>query len=370
MSRGLGDVYKRQELLASILQLFDARLAFLVRLNNQGKQFEVECLRGQEDDSITDSEKLALIVGICPPLRLELLAGNSVHLSADQSESIPAAIRDVIQEHDLQSILLKPVMGGESVGAVFGIIMRQPMQDITAAQVELMRIIALDLDGLIKGAQLLDRSQALAVTEERNSLARELHDSVTQILFSASMLAESIPLIWDKDQEIARMNIEKLSVLLREALAEMRSMLFELRSGDHQDQSLEELLTTLVDSAHARTQVVISLKVDDEPEPPEDVTQVFYRTAREALNNIIRHAEATQASISVLSEPNCAELRIKDNGRGFNPQEIDTGHMGIGIMSERVAEIGGNLQIQSTPGQGTMVVVTWSDNGVESIDNG
>ena len=358
------------EVLASILHLFDARLVFLLRWDDQEEQFEVECLHGQDGGSIADPEKLALLLGNTPPLRGQLLEGNPVRLSADQAESIPGAIKDMVQVHGPQSILLKPVPGGQAVGFVFGIILQQPLQELTAEQVELIRTIALDLVNLIEGAELLDRAQALVLTEERNSLARELHDSVTQILFSASVLAESTPRIWDKDQEIARMNMEKLSVLLRGALAEMRTLLFELRSDRHQGQSLEKLLTALVESMRARTEVVISLTVNGDHDLPEDVTQVFYRIAREALNNVIVHAEAAHVSIFTHNKPHRAELHIQDDGRGFDLQEVDAGHLGINIMSERAAKIGGALQIKSTPGLGTEIIAIWPGNEMESSEHG
>lgn len=358
------------KLLASILHLFDARLVFLLRWDEQDEQFTVECLRGREKDSIPDPQKLALILGNTSPLRGQLLKGNTVRLPADQAQSMPAAVGDIIQEHDLQSILLKPVTGGQAVGFVFSLIMQRPLQDITDAQTELIRTIALDLVDLIEGAQLLDQAQALVVAEERSSLARELHDSVTQILFSASVLAESTPRIWDKDQDIARLNMERLSVLLRGALAEMRTLLFELRSNQQQGQPLEKLLTALVDSMRARTQVTISLTIDSDFELPEDVKQVFYRITREALNNVFVHADATRVSIFTLIKTHYAELRIQDNGSGFNPQIIDAGRLGISIMSERAAEIGGDLQIRSAPGQGTEILVTWPGKKVASIENG
>jgi PAS domain S-box-containing protein len=356
-------------LLTSILHLFDARLAFLLRWDDQGEHFEVEFLRGREDDSIKTPEELAFIVANMPPFRQELLAGEPVRLSEEEAESMPDEIRDLFQKHALQTIFLKPVTVGQSTEAVFGIVLQQPLQDITEAQVELIRTVGLDLFNLIEGAELLDRAQALLVAEERNSLARDLHDSVTQILFSASVLAESIPRLWDKDEAIARMNLEKLSVLLRGALADMRSLLFELRSDVPQGHSLEKLLIALVDSTRARTQLDFTLKVSHEPELPADVAQVFYRVAREAINNVVKHADATRVSITLFNEADCTELHIQDNGRGFNPREIDTEHMGLSIMVERAEMIDADLQIKSEAGHGSEVIVTWPGNGAEFLND-
>jgi signal transduction histidine kinase len=150
----------------------------------------------------------------------------------------------------------------------------------------------------------------------------------------------------------------------------MRTLLFELRSDRHQGQSLEKLLTALVESMRARTEVVISLTVNGDHDLPEDVTQVFYRIAREALNNVIVHAEAAHVSIFTHNKPHRAELHIQDDGRGFDLQEVDAGHLGINIMSERAAKIGGALQIKSTPGLGTEIIAIWPGNEMESSEHG
>jgi len=99
------------------------------------------------------------------------------------------------------------------------------------------------------------------------------------------------------------------------------------------------------------------------PELPEKVTQAFYRIAREALNNINVHAAATRVDVSLVEERGRVTMHIQDNGRGFNPRGIPLGHLGTRIMDERAAEIGGDLQIQSRPGHGTQITLTWSRPG-------
>ena len=101
--------------------------------------------------------------------------------------------------------------------------------------------------------------------------------------------------------------------------------------------------------------------VEGDRELPAEVTLAFYRIAQEALNNVIKHAEATRVDISLLDQPDRVELHIRDDGRGFDPQLIPDGHLGISIMAERAKKIGGDLQIQSKPGRGTEVSLTWRD---------
>ena len=192
-----------------------------------------------------------------------------------------------IQDSKIQGIVLVPLQLREQVFGFLGLEMQEEGRIITAEESNLLSIFSIDIAQLIENSRLFEQTKALITAEERNRLARELHDSVTQTLFTASVLAESTPRIWDKDQGIARQNMEKLAVLIRGALAEMRSMLIELRSGELYNQTLDQLLVTLVEAGRARTHAVIDLSVMEIPELPKNVTLAFYRMAQEALNNAI-----------------------------------------------------------------------------------
>ena len=206
--------------------------------------------------------------------------------------------------------------------------------------------------------------------EERNRLANELHDSVTQTLFTASVLAEATPRIWDKDQELALQNLSDLNLMLRGALAEMRSLLVELRSGDLHGQTLEQLITSLVEAAQGRSPIEFNVSIQEVPGLEDKMTLAIYRITREALNNIIVHSGASQVKI-ILHKPNQRiELQIQDNGHGFDPQIIHKGHLGIKIMHERTAEIGGDLSILSEPGRGTDIILRWPGGSGERTSNG
>ena len=230
-------------------------------------------------------------------------------------------------------------------------------------QVQVARAFANQAAVVIENNRLLEQAQAAAVAEDRNRLAQELHDSVTQTLFTASMLAQAAPRLLKEDQKVGLENIKKLDTLIRGALAEMRSLLIELRYGALRNQTLGQLLTTLAEGSRMRTNAAIPVLIQDDFTLPENVTFAFYRIAQEFLNNAINHARATQVKISLSEELGRTELNIRDNGCGFNPREIPEGHMGVNIMLERAAEIGGHLRIKSEPGLGTEVIVIWSDKG-------
>ena len=210
-----------------------------------------------------------------------------------------------------------------------------------AGDIELARTFANQLAVAIDNIHLNEQTGRAAAADERSRIARELHDSLTQTLFTASVLAEATPRIWTKDRDIARQNMEKLSVLIRGALAEMRSLLLELRPGVPTDQSLGQLLNTLAEATRARSNMAVSLSIEGDRELPADVTMTLYRIAQEALNNVIKHAEATRVDIMLLNQPDRVTLHIRDDGRGFDPQVIPAGHMGISIMAERAQKIGG-----------------------------
>ena len=210
------------------------------------------------------------------------------------------------------------------------------------------------------------QEQEAAALEERERLARELHDSVSQILFTAGMIADATPRLWDKDPASGQQNLEMLSVMIRGASAEMRSLLLELRPDTLRDQTLGKLLETLAVATRARTRATVSLKVEGECQYQEDVTMAFHRITQEILNNIAKHAEASEVVINLSCDPEgtkLCKLCIQDDGRGFDPLAIPAGHLGIGIMRERAQKIGADIKIDSEIGRGTQVSVSWSASG-------
>lgn len=210
-------------------------------------------------------------------------------------------------------------------------------------------------------AELKEQYQKQATLEERQRLARDLHDAVSQTLFSSSLLAESIPFLWERNPEQARQSLTDLLRLNRGALAEMRNLLLELRPAALAEMSLRDLLQQLVNALLGRTRLAALLEVEGEYSPAPGVRVVFYRIAQEALNNITKHAQARQVSINLLCHPKQLTLTIIDDGQGFNPQQVAVGHFGLQIMRERAAAIGASLAIDSEPGRGTKIVAAWSD---------
>ncbi len=214
----------------------------------------------------------------------------------------------------------------------------------------------------IENARLRDQVEQAAVITERNRLARDLHDAVTQTLFSASLIAVALPSLWERDPAEARRNLEKLRQLTRGALAEMRTLLLELRPTALAEAKLGDLLRHLSEAMTGRTKIPAVLTVEGDCSLPADVQIALYRIAQETLNNIARHARANQVTVSLKCRPGRVMPRISDDGCGFDPHSIPPDHLGISIMQERARVVGVTLEIESRPGQGTEVAVVWEDS--------
>ncbi len=211
-------------------------------------------------------------------------------------------------------------------------------------------------------AELYKDAQTLAVVEERQKLARNLHDAINQSLFSAGLIAEVLPRLWEREPEEARRSLEDLRRLTRGALAEMRSLLVELRPSALTDTDLADLLRLLGNAFTGRTNVPVLVKVTGEGALPAETQVVFYRICQEALNNIAKHAKATQVEIDVRHEPGALDLHIRDNGRGFDSSEqTPSGHYGLSMMRERAETVGARLTVTSEPGHGTELYIRWRE---------
>ena len=206
-----------------------------------------------------------------------------------------------------------------------------------------------------------------AITAERTRLARDLHDAVTQTLFSASLIAEILPELWDMDEAEARKSTEELRQLTRGALAEMRTLLLELRPAALTQARFPDLLKQLSEALIGRARLPIELEVKGEYEMPPEVKVAFYRIAQESLNNIVKYARATQVEIKLNQECCNVHFEIRDNGTGFDVTMVKPTSLGMNIMRERAESIHAELRITSNPGKGTTVSLDWNEDMAKPI---
>jgi PAS domain S-box-containing protein len=230
----------------------------------------------------------------------------------------------------------------------------------TAHHADLALSVANQAAITIVNTELNKQAQALAVLEERQRLARNLHDAINQSLFSAGLIAEVLPRLWDRDQKEARRSLEDLRRLTRGAMAEMRALLAELRPSTLTDAELGDLLRLLGNAFTGRTNIPAKVTIAGQGALPADVQVAIYRVCQEALNNVAKHAAASLVEINLKHEENAIELSIHDDGRGFDPERTTSGHYGLSMMHERAEGVGARLSITSQPGQGTELTIYWT----------
>jgi two-component system nitrate/nitrite sensor histidine kinase NarX len=215
-------------------------------------------------------------------------------------------------------------------------------------------------------AELYGQAQELAVLEERQRLARNLHDAVNQSLFSAGLIAEVLPRLWERNQAEARKSLDDLRRLTRGAMAEMRALLAELRPSTLTDSDLGDLLRLLGNALEGRTNLPVAITVSGEFILPADVQVAFYRMCQEALSNVAKHAKAGKVEINLKQEETVIEMLIRDDGMGFDTEQTFSGHYGLSMMRERAEAVGALLTITSQPGQGTELTIRWENITKES----
>jgi len=212
----------------------------------------------------------------------------------------------------------------------------------------------------IANARLRSQAEELAVSSERSRLARDLHDAVTQTLFATSLIADVLPRLWERNPEAGRQKLAEVRELTRGALAEMRTLLMELRPAALEDVPLPDLLQQLSEAFTGRARVPVDLNLDRTINLPPNVKIGFYRIAQEALNNISKHARASQVQIHLVQENGHVQMLISDNGIGFDLHKNNLpDHFGLGIMEERAQSVGAAYTIQSQVGSGTQIRVAW-----------
>jgi len=281
----------------------------------------------------------------------------------------PLLVPDVSQESryyslpqasEIQSELAVPLKTKEAVIGVLHV-QSDHLNAFDESDLAVLQSLAHQAAIAIENARLYEQAQELAVVEERSRLARDLHDAVTQTLFSASLIAEVLPRLWERNPDEGQRRLTELRELTRGALAEMRTLLLELRPAALVEADLGDLLRQLAESITGRARVPVALTVEGQRSLPPDVKVSLYRIAQEALNNVAKHAGASQATVSLHRQSKQVELYISDDGRGFDPEGISPESLGLGIMRERAEAIGATLEIESQVGQGTRVVVIWKD---------
>ncbi|MEJ2150086.1 MAG: PAS domain S-box protein [Chloroflexota bacterium] len=301
-------------------------------------------------------DKLKLNVAETPPLAHMIETGEP--LSVPDIKLLPPSF-PAPKSVWIRSMIMAPIFGAkECLG--FVALVSATTGHFDAPATERLVAFADQAAIAIQNAKLYRQAQELAAMEERGRLARDLHDAVSQTLFSASVIAEMLPRLWKSKPDSIPQRLTQLHRLIRGAMAEMRTLLIELRPTALVETELNVLLSHLADAVAGRTSTNVVLKVDGSDSLPSEVRIAFYRIAQEALNNVIKHERANEVHVCLRCTSKETVLQVEDDGRGFDQNAIQSDNLGLNIMRERAAEIGAKLTIDSVPEKGTRVVVRWS----------
>ena len=225
----------------------------------------------------------------------------------------------------------------------------------TARHEQLVMVVANQAAVTIENARLYQQARNLAVLQERQRLARELHDSVSQALYGIALGARTAHTLLSQEPEKAAEPLEYVLTLSDAALTEMRALIFELRPESLEKEGLLAALERQADVLRSRFGLTVETKWEEEPPLSLPLKEALFRVAQEATNNIAKHAAAGRVTIQLLQNGRQIALEIRDDGQGFNPNEAFPGHLGLRSMQERIEQVGGSFLIESKPGEGTCI---------------
>jgi signal transduction histidine kinase len=250
-----------------------------------------------------------------------------------------------------------PLRTGGRVLGVLSIVRRTDQPSLSVEELSMLTSVADQLGTVVESIRLHEQAERAAVLEERGRLARELHDSVTQLLYSINLFARAGRDAYSQGNvQGGSAHLTKLGDTASQAIKEMRLLLYELRPRELEQQGLVGAIQHRLDAVEGRAGVSAQLLANTPIELPTKVEQELYHIVQEALNNALKHSEATSVKVQIEADSGGVRLEVTDNGSGFDPRGVpDTGGIGLASMRERAERIGGGLTILSESGKGTTI---------------
>ena len=343
-----------RQLIESARSLVGAKYAALGIPDEGGEEFRQFIFTGMNDELVARIGPLPRRHGLLAAMLQETSAYRTADVSKDpRFEWWPDA------HPRMSSFLGVPIVSGGSVTAAIYLTDKVDAPEFSDEDQEAIEMLAAHAAVAIENARLHERSRELSAVEERNRLARDLHDSVKQTLFSISLTADATAKLIDSEPEQAKVQVETLRDLARQAVDEMRSLIFELRPAELESEGLLETLRKHIDVVRRVSRLDVELRGDSYEALPVDIERQLLRIAQEALSNAVKHSQATSVTLDLGVTDGRVRLTVSDDGRGFDPDEpgIRSKRLGITSMEERAGELGGELSIESAPGHGTRIVV-------------
>jgi len=278
-------------------------------------------------------------------------------LSQPPSDPLWEPVHEMLRRVSWDTIVSVPLIHeGRVVGVLSGYYPRD--YRLSEAETAFLKIVADQAAAIAENARLFTDAQAQVASEERQRLARELHDSVSQALFGIALGAQTAREQLEQNPAAARAPLDYVLQLAEAGMAEMRALIFELRPESLEQEGLVGALAKQAAALRARHGIRVDEVFDAEPSAPIAVKEALFRIAQEALNNTAKHARASHVELRLTSAGEAVVAEIRDNGAGFDAGAQFPGHLGLQSMRERALRLGGTVEIISSTGQGTIVRAT------------
>lgn len=334
----------------------NASSSVLARLMDNGQALDVLDSRGYDSDLLTSGTRI-ILANASPNLSESITMRAPIWFETTTATSHPLLPKEVLDATPQMWGMLPLISRQRTLGVLVLSIPPEsnPSDDDKAFLITLTQQSAQALER----ALLYEQAKDVAALQERQRLARDLHDAVSQVLFSSTSIAEIVPRTWERDQNKAFEQMKQVVTLNRAAMAEMRSLLLELRPEAILRTNLNQLIEQLLRAVKGRKSIETDFVIDgQETTLPPEVHEAFYRIAQEAINNSVKHSQATEISAALTIADDVTTLVIRDNGRGFDLQTLSPG-LGLNTMRERAVALGIYYDLQSQIDAGTQVMIRW-----------
>jgi nitrate/nitrite-specific signal transduction histidine kinase len=350
-SRDLGRIL--YDALDETLQILGIDSGGIYLLDEEAQILTVAAQRGFKPQFVQEIDNLEIGEGFSG----QVIQNGQPLIIRDVSKD-PRLTRMFVRNEGLRSMAVVPVSSkGKAIGTLFTV--THDEREFSVQDLQLLTSIANQIGIAVENAQLFKQTRKVAIIDERNRLARDLHDSVTQSIYSLTLFSEAGQRMIDSGDLVEiKENQTRLGEIAQHALQEMRLLVYELRPQILEKEGLIGALEHRLASVERRAGINARLHVAQVMDLPLKIEEELFHLSMEALNNILKHAGASEIDISLDSENDLLILKVEDNGRGFDPEvAINQGGIGISSMIERAEKIGGSLSIQSEPDTGTVLRV-------------
>ena len=335
--------------LESVLHASGSDAGVIHLWNDTTEKFEIVVTTGISSSALCELENMPLWLWIVKNSRPLLISDLSTYSSVGPQHPIA---------QKYPAYIGVPIWGKKRAIGVLSIF-ASTIAKFSNDDISLLTAVADHISVAVKMSRLRNRAKEAVLIEERQRLARDLHDSISQLLYSQVLFADAGRKFAKKDDlDLTYHYLDRLCKTADQAFKEMRLMIYELRPSVLESEGLIDALKHRLDTVEQRIGIEVDLVCEEPVEIPVYAEEGLFRITQEALNNTWKHAAATRVTINIWGEGDKIALEVADNGKGFDPTNISEG-MGFSSLRERAEHLGGKLEIDSSPGEGTRVKVTF-----------